>query len=102
VPDVEEHIIEHISVACEPQRGWVTVTGLLAGPLEYPVVELTILSAEGRRLASTMIVDSTPEFHMTLHPRDVEPGMPLILRVEVLVKETRVAVREYDFVYAAE
>jgi hypothetical protein len=98
-----EETIHGVSVACRPERGWVTVMGRLAGEsLEYPVVDLAILSSEGEKLAETMIVDATPEFQMTLHVRGVPAGAPLVLRVEVLQSENTVAVREYKFDYLPE
>lgn len=102
MPTAEE-TIQGMSVACQPERGWVTVRGRLAGETpEYPVVELIILSPEGKRLAETMIVDAPPEFQMTLHLRSVPEGAPLVLRVEVSENENTVAVREYSFEYLPE
>jgi hypothetical protein len=92
-----------VSVACQPERGWVTISGRLAGSaLEYPVVELAILTPERVKLAESMIVDALLEFQMTLHLHDVPAGAPLILRVEVLQGDLSVAVREYSFDYAPE
>jgi hypothetical protein len=98
-----EDTIQGVSVACQAQRGWVTITGRLAGAKwEYPVVELVVLSLEREKLAESMIVDAPREFQMTLHLRDVPVGAPLILRVEVLHGDSSVAVREYSFDYASE
>jgi hypothetical protein len=93
--------VQHIAVACDTQRGWVTVSGQRALELPFPVVELALLSAEGYLLASTIIVDAPPEFQMTLHPRGVVPEMPLILRVELLVGEESLYVAEYSFSFVS-
>jgi len=98
-----EDTIQGVSVACRPERGWVTIMGRLDGAtLEYPVVELAVLSPEREKLAETMIVDAPPEFQMTLHLHDVPVGVPLILRVEVHQGDSSVALREYSFDYAPE
>jgi hypothetical protein len=99
---VAEKYVWGVSMACQPDRGWVTVMGRLAEGLEYPVVELAILSPQGEKLAETMIVDAPAEFQMTLHPKNVSLGVPLVLRVEVLQGESVIAAREYLFEYLPE
>jgi hypothetical protein len=98
-----DRTIQGVSIACSPERGWVTIMGRLSGEvLEYPVVDLAILSPQGDKLAETMIVDAPLEFQMTLHVRGVPAGAPLVLRVVVLQGENTVAVREYEFEYLVE
>ncbi len=100
---VAEEIIRGVSVACQPERGWVTVRGRLAGDTpQYPVVDLTIVSPEGEKLAETMIVDAPLEFQMTLHVPHTPEGAPLVLRVRVSADDNTVAEREYSFEYLPE
>lgn len=95
----ESKVIESLSLAVDAARGRVAVRGRLRPGLEYPVVELSLLSQAGREVAATIIVDAGVEFDMTLHPRGVDPGVPLTLRVDVLENEEKIASEEYSFVY---
>jgi len=88
-------------IACVPERGWVVIHTELSGQWEHPVFELSILSSERRKLASTLILDAPSSFRITLHPNDVEVGMPLLLQVK-LVNTTDTSVEtigEHPFVY---
>lgn len=90
--------VRNIAVACRPAEGRVTVRGELPDALEYPAVELTVLSREGGALASTLIVDAPPQFQMTLHLRsDAAVGARLRLRVEVIKGDETLETAEYDF-----
>ena len=97
-----EEYVWCVSVACDPQRGWVTVMGQRSAQLEYPVIELTLFSLDGQKLASTLIVDAPEEFRMTLHPRGASPGMSLVLRLEMFRGDASFVVREYNFQFVAD
>lgn len=88
-------------IDCVPERGWVVVQTELAGPWEHPVFELSILSSERQKLASTLILDAPSSFRITLHPTDVEVGMPLLLQVKLVnTADTSVeTIAEHPFVY---
>lgn len=88
-------------IDCVPEKGWVVVYTELTGQWEHPVFELSILSSERQKLASTLILDAPSSFRITLHPGDVEVGMPLLLQVK-LVSTTDMSVEtigEHPFVY---
>lgn len=88
-------------IACVPERGWVVVQTELAGQWEHPVFELSILSSDRQKLASTLILDAPPSFRITLHPTDVEVGMPLLLQVKLVnTADTSVeTIGEHPFIY---
>ena len=92
-----------VAVSCVPERGWVIVRAEAAVGLENPVVELSILSPEGRSLASTLVMDAPSSFRVTLHPREVEVGMSLVLQVKLIsTEDTSVElIGEYPFAFEA-
>ncbi len=93
----------NVAVSCVPKRGWVIVQAEAAVGLENPVVELSILSPEGRFLASTLVMDAPSSFRVTLHPREVEVGMSLVLQVKLIsTEDTSVElIGEYPFAFEA-
>jgi hypothetical protein len=90
-----------VEIACVPDRGWVVVQTEWTGEWPNPVFELSVLSEDGQALASTIVMDAPPVFRITLHPRVVESGMPLLLRVKLLRAEDPAVtiVGEYPFVF---
>jgi len=93
----------NVAIACVPERGWVMVQAEAIVGLENPIVELCIPSPGGRSLASTLVMDAPSSFRVTLHPREVEVGMSLVLQVKLIsTEDTSVElVGEYPFVFEA-
>ena len=91
--------IHNLAISSSPERGWVTVVGEVSNSLEHPIVELSVLSADGQALASTIIMDTPSSFRVTLHPHGAERGMPLVLQVKLIsAEDTSVeTVGEYSF-----
>lgn len=97
----EQRGVYDVKVSCVPEKGWVVVQTQLSGEWENPVFELSVLSADGQTLASTIMMDAPSSFRITLHPRSVEVGMPLVLQVKsISTEDTSVkTVKEYPFVF---
>lgn len=91
----------NVEIACVPAKGWVVVQTELSGEWENPVFELSVLSADGCTRASTIVMDAPSSFRITLHPRSVEVGMPLLLQVKLInTEDTSVkTIKEYPFVF---
>jgi hypothetical protein len=77
----------NMAVCCVPHRGWVVVQASAAAELVNPIVELSVLSPEGRSLASTLVMDAPPSFRVTLHLDEVRVGMSLRLQVKLISAE---------------
>lgn len=92
-----------VKVCCVPERGWVIVQASAAIELENPIVELSILSPEGRSMASTLVMDAPPSFRVTLHLDGVEVGMSLRLLVKLIsAEDTSVeTIEEFPFTFQA-
>lgn len=97
----EQGRVYDVQLSCVPEKGWVVVQTELAGEWESPVFELSILSTAGQTLASTIVMDAPLSFRITLHPRGVEVGMPLLLQVKLINSEdvSVKTIKECPFVF---